>query len=58
MSAYHLHADYPHAAMLTCVVWAFGAKRDSSLALSIHGGRRGGRDEKREVDSMAEDDGT
>jgi Arc/MetJ family transcription regulator len=37
----------------TSVRWAFEATRDSSLAPSI-----GKRDEKREVDSMAEDDGT
>ncbi len=46
------------AVALSCVIWAFGATRDSSLAVSIFGGIRGGRDEKREVDSMAEDDGT
>ncbi len=53
------HEEAKRSAMaLPCVIWAFGATRDSSLAVSIFGGIRGGRDEKREVDSMAEDDGT
>ncbi len=70
MSAYHHHAATQANALgkplsihgvgkrsamaLTCVAWAFEATCDSSLAVSI----RGGRDEKREVDSMAEDDGS
>jgi hypothetical protein len=74
MTAYHHHAAIRangplcprslngvgkrSAMAMTCVVWAFEAhieaKHDSSLARSIQRAR----DEKGEVDSMAEDDGT
>jgi hypothetical protein len=43
---------------MTCVGQACAATRDSSLARSLLEGMFEGHDEKREVDSMTEDDGT
>lgn len=53
------HGEWKRSAMaMTCVGQACTATRDSSLARFLFAGMFGGRDEKREVDSMAEEDGT